>query len=79
MLKIEMLDDLGNVTELVGKVHACDGDKNVCESPALCEDCAREAGNGLIVYVWTTPSTGISYFACGDCLGRDEFANLVTS
>lgn len=74
MAKIEMLDDDGQAE--ICEVHECHGDENECESPAVCEDCGLVASLETPVYVWTSGISEMSYWACGSCLAKDDFAQL---
>jgi hypothetical protein len=79
MPKIEMLNDEGNVTEVVLDVHRCVGDSTECEPDgAMCEDCGRYATAETPVYVWTTRLLArLTYFACSRCLAADAYARLI--
>jgi hypothetical protein len=78
-IKIEMLDDLGEVTETIDIVHVCTAWREQCETAAQCEDCGDGAAPDKPVYVWTSGITGMTYSACGACLAVDDYARLVES
>lgn len=71
--KIEMLDDNGNVTELIEDVHVCVGGD--AGEPARCETCGHVATPEKPVYVWTS-GTGLDYFGCGACISGEAYARL---
>lgn len=58
-MKVEMLDDDGQVTEV------CEA---TVEQDGTCEDCGAAE-----VVVWTT-ETGMTYSVCRPCLSTDEYA-----
>lgn len=66
MLKIEMLDDEGAVTE------ACDAVEVDGECSEDCQDGVRKP-----VIAWTSAESGIEYAVCRMHLAADQFARLV--
>lgn len=77
MVKIEMLDDDGIVTEEIQDVHVCVGDPEACMDAAWCETDGKTATPETPIYVWTT-AIGMTYFVCGDCLSGDSYARLAS-
>lgn len=74
--KIEMLDDDGNVTDVIEDVHVCTGDPQECESPLFCEECGHRATSERPVYGWKS-SMDIYYPVCAEDLATDSYARLV--
>lgn len=71
MPKIEMLDDDGNVTEVVEATeHRCSPDS--CETSAYCEGCGA-TGDRVTILMWTT-AIDMEYFLCRACLAKDSYA-----
>lgn len=61
-MKIEMLDDLGEVAE-------------VCDVAVVDEGCEDEGQHGGPVYAWKT-EIDMEYQVCAEHLATDEFARL---
>ena len=76
-MRIEMLDDLGNVTEVCDAIASERADETL-DSGAFCEDgespTARQNCGGP-VYRWTTKD-GMTFQACRNHIERDDFSRF---
>lgn len=75
-VKIEMLDDEGNVTGEYETTHVCTGDPQECPQGAVpCMDCGESATPANPVYLWMS-DTGLDYYVCRRDLSGDAYARL---